>query len=80
MSLSLYRLLELLVSDIKICIECRQLKPLMTLNVALNHAIQFLQAGQARQDTQADRQSGVVCDRLVALSSQLTCDQISHHS
>ena len=45
-SLSLYRLL---VSDIKICIECRQLKPLMTLNVALNHAIQFLKAGRDRQ-------------------------------
>ena len=40
---------RLLVSDIKICIECRQLRPLMTLNVALNHAIQFLYDGFARQ-------------------------------
>ena len=57
-SLSLYRLL---VSDIKICIECRQPKPLMTLNVALNHAIQFLQA---------DRQSGATMLVLV-IGSQL---------
>ena len=49
-SLSLY---GLLVSDIKLCIECRQLKPLMTLNAALNHAIQFLEA--ARTDRKTDR-------------------------
>ena len=60
-SLSLYRLL---VSDIKIVLSAAtsQLKPLMTLNVALNHAIQFLhpdpghdrQRDSARADISSD--------------------------
>ena len=40
------------------CIECRQLKPLMTLNVPLNHAIQFLYDGHRSQAEREGRREG----------------------